>query len=195
MDYWPLTQNGDVITDSTPISPLGAIRDEAEGERLIARFRGHARRLGWSAIILIGTVGATAYFLGNLPEPFKDWMLIAAAGILLLFGVVVPFFYWMSRAYAITTQRVIKSTGVGTRNRVEMSHSRGYIISVRRGILQRLWGAGTITLSDGRGSELRLENIPDVVLVHEALADQLEISQILAHREARASQFNTDEAF
>lgn len=190
-----LTDNGNVISDSTPIPPLGAIPDEPEGERLLVKFRGHARRLVWSALILVITVGATAFYLGNLPEPFRDWMLIAAAGTLLLFGVVIPFFAWMSRGYAITTQRVIVASGIGARNRTEMSHSRGYIISVRRGIFQRLWGAGSITLSDGRGGELHLNNIPDVALVHETLADQIEISQILAHREARSAYYDTDEAF
>ncbi len=185
-----------MITDSTPLPPLGVLPSgEPADEMLIARFRGHARRLLWSALILIGTVGATGYFLGNLSEPFKDWMLVAASAALLLFGVVIPFFLWLSRSYAITTQRVIVASGVGARNRTEMSHARGYTIAVRRGILQRLWGAGTITLSDGRGAGLRLHNVPDVALVHETLADQIEIGQILAHREAQAMSYETDEPF
>jgi hypothetical protein len=67
-----------------------------------------------------------------------------------------------------------------------MSHARGYTISVRRGPLQRLWGTGTITLSNGVDTPLRLANIPSVTLVHETLADQIEVSQILAHRDAQA---------
>ncbi|WP_317451768.1 hypothetical protein [Microbacterium sp. NIBRBAC000506063] len=33
---------------------------------------------------------------------------------------------------------------------------------------------------------MRLKNIPSVTLVHETLADQVEIGQILAHRDAHA---------
>ena len=49
-----------------------------------------------------------------------------------------------------------------------------------------LWGAGTITLRDGIDKPLRLANIPSVELVHEALVDQVEVNQILAHRDSQS---------
>ena len=155
-------------------------------ELLIARFRSHARRLFWSAVVLIATFGATGYFFGNLPEGFEDWMLLAAAGALVLFAVVLPFIIWYSRTTTVTTRRVIARQGLGARSRHEMSHARGYTIAVRRGPLQRLWGSGTIILSNGVDAPLRLPNVPNVTLVHETLADQIEVGQILAHRDAQA---------
>ncbi len=155
-------------------------------ELLIARFRGHARRLFWSALVLIAVFGATAYLYGNLPAPFEDWMLLSAAGAIVLLLVVVPFVVWYSRTVTVTTRRVIVHSGIGARNRREMSHARGYTISVRRGVLQRMWGTGTITLTNGVDAPLRLPNVPNVTLVHETLADQIEVSQILAHRDAQS---------
>ncbi|WP_226532602.1 PH domain-containing protein [Microbacterium paraoxydans] len=163
-------------------------------ELLIARFRGHARRLFWSALILVATFGATAYFYGNLPAGYADWMLLSAAGALVLLAVVIPFVVWYSRSTTVTTRRVIAHRGVGARRRREMSHARGYTIAVRRGPLQRLWGAGTITLSNGVDAPLRLANVPNVTLVHETLADQIEVGQILAHRDAQASGDELDPA-
>ena len=157
-------------------------------ELLIARFRGHARRLFWSALILIGAFGATAYYFDNLPAPFENWMLLTAAGAVVLLLVVVPWVAWYSRTVTVTTRRVIANHGVGARNRQEMSHARGYSIGVRRSVLQRLWGVGTITLSNGVDAPLRLANVPNVTLVHETLADQIEVSQILAHRDAQSGQ-------
>lgn len=157
-------------------------------ELLIARFRTHARRLFWSAVILIAVFGATAYFFDNLPAPFENWMLLSAAGLLLLLLVVVPYVIWYSRTVTVTTRRVIVRHGIGARSRREMSHARGYTIGVRRGVLQRLWGVGTITLSNGVDEPLRLPNVPTVTLVHETLADQIEVSQILAHRDAQSGQ-------
>lgn len=154
-------------------------------ELLIARFRGHARRLTWSAIVLIATFGGTAFLYDNLPAGLENWMLLAVAGILVLVLVVVPFIVWYSRSTTVTTKRVIVHHGVGARRRSEMSHARGYTISVRRGPLQRLWGVGTIVLSNGVDAPLRLVNVPNVTLVHEALADQIEVGQILAHRDAQ----------
>ncbi|MGP6171532.1 PH domain-containing protein [Microbacterium sp. A196] len=163
--------------------PPGAPADE----RLIARFRGHARRLIWSALLLIVVCGATGYLYGNLPEGFEDWMLLTAAGALIIVGVIIPFLIWLSRTYTVTTRRVIVRHGMGARHREEISHVRGYSIGVRRGPLQRLGGAGTITLSNGIDVPVRLVNIPNVTLVHEALADQIEVNQILAHRDAQSA--------
>lgn len=161
-------------------------------ELLIARFRGHARGLFWSALLLIAVFGATAYFYDNLPAGFENWMLLAAAALIVLVGVVIPYAVWASRTYTITTRRVILRQGLGARQRREVSHVRGYTIGVRRGILQRLWGAGTITLSNGVDAPLRLVNVPNVTLVHETLADQIEVNQILAHRDAQANQDSND---
>lgn len=156
-------------------------------ERLIARFRGSARRLTWSALLLIVVCGATAYFYNNLPDGFENWMLFAAAGALIIVGAVIPFFIWLSRTYSVTTRRVIVHHGMGARHREEISHVRGYSIGVRRGLLQRMGGAGTITLSNGMDVPVRLVNIPNVTLVHETLADQIEVNQILAHRDAQSA--------
>ena len=161
-------------------------------ERLIARFHPHARHLFWSALVLIAVAGATGYFTKNLPKPLpgwvQDWMLWASAGALVLLLVLVPYFVWLSHRYTITTRRVIVREGIGSRRSIEMSHARGYTIAVHRGLLQRTVGAGTILLSNGVDPPLRLRNVPNVALVQETLADQVEVGQILAHRDAQSAQ-------
>lgn len=158
-------------------------------ELVVARFRGHARRLFWCALVLIAVCGAGAYFYGNLPSEFEDWMVLAAGAAVVLLLVLVPFLIWLSTSYTITTRRVIVRDGVGARRRRELSHARGYSIGVRRGLIQRMWGAGTITLSNGVDAPLRLVNVPSVNLVHEVLADQVEVNQILAHRDAQSGSY------
>lgn len=157
-------------------------------ELLVAKFHGHARRLVWSALVLVVVAGVAGYFVGNLPAPVSNWpyadlaLLVVAAAVVLLL-VVVPFLVWSSRLYTITTRRVIVRTGVFARRRRELAHERGYRISVRRGPLQRMWRCGTLTLDDGVDRPLELVNVPNVALVHEVLVDQVEVSQILAHRD------------
>jgi membrane protein YdbS with pleckstrin-like domain len=172
----PTTYGGRPFTPA-PGAPTPELR--------VARFRRHGRRLLWSALVLIAVAGVCGYFFGNLPAPYENWMLLSAAAVLVLLLTVLPFATWWARTYTITTRRVIERSGLfGTRQR-ELSHTRGYSIDVRRGPLQRLWGAGTITLSNGVDEPLRLSNVPSAALVHEALADQVEVSQILAHRDAQ----------
>ncbi len=172
-----------------PSSSIGRPRTPAPGtaapELRIARLHAHARRLLWSALVLIGVAGATGYFYDNLPAPYENWMLLTAAGVTVLLLVVVPFLVWLSHTWTITTRRVIERSGPFGANHREISHVRGYAIQMRRGILQRLWGAGTLTLSNGVEPPLRLKNIPNAVLVHETLVDQVEVNQILAHRDSQ----------
>lgn len=158
-------------------------------ELRIARVRSHARRLFWSALVLIAAAGAVGYFTDNLPESFPDWiqnwMLWAVAGVVVLLLVVLPFLRWLGHTYTVTTRRVIEQRGVFGRSRRELLHARGYTISERRGLLQRLWGAGTLTLTSGADVPLQMRNIPAVRLVHEVLSDQVEVGQILAHRDSQ----------
>ncbi|MCR2785202.1 MULTISPECIES: PH domain-containing protein [unclassified Microbacterium] len=173
-----------------PISFAGRPLTPAPGaptpELKVARLRGHARRLFWSALVLIAVAGAVGYFYGNVPVPFEEWMLPTAAAALVLLLVVLPFLVWFSRTYTITTRRVIARSGLLTTHRNELAHARGYTIRERRGPLQRLWGAGTLILSNGVDAPLVMKNVPAVSLVHEVLADQVEVSQILAHRDSHA---------
>lgn len=155
-------------------------------ELRVARFRGHARRLTWSAIVLVAIAGAVGYFYDNLPAPFENWMLLTAAAVVVLFLVLLPFLAWWAHVYTITTRRVLERAGIFGARRRELTHVRGYTIQVRRGILQRMWGAGTLVLSNGVDQPLRLANVPSIALVHEALVDQVEVNQILAHRDAQS---------
>ncbi len=148
----------------------------------------------WPAIVLIAVAGAAGYYAGNLPDAIEDWLPVwtqpwivwAAAAVIVVLFVVVPYWRWMARTYTVTTRRVIAQWGLFGRSRVEVSHARGYTIGERRGPIQRMWGTGTLTLSNGVDAPLRLVDIPSVRLVHEALADQVEVSQILAHRDSHA---------
>jgi len=153
---------------------------------VIARLRRHARRLIWPALALIAASGATGYFSGNLPGPLEDWMLWVAAALVILLLVVVPYLRWLSHTYTVTTRRVIERAGLVNRRRTDIPHARGYTISERRGPVQRMWGSGTLILANGVDEPLRLLDIPSVRLVHETLADQVEVSQILAHRDSHS---------
>ncbi len=154
-------------------------------ELRIARIRPHARRLFWSVLVLIAVAGACGYLYDNLPAPFENWMLIAAGAVVVLLLTVLPFAAWWSHVYTLTTQRVMERRGVVVVKRRELSHTRGYSIRVRRGILQRLWGVGTLVLSNGVDAPMLLRNIPMTSLVHEVLVDQVEVNQILAHRDGQ----------
>ncbi|MER7796950.1 PH domain-containing protein [Microbacterium sp. NPDC096154] len=160
-------------------------------ELLIASLRGHAGHLFWSALLLIGVAGAVGFLFGNLTPPFEDWMLLVGAALLVLLGAVLPFLTWLSRTYTITTRRVIARRGLLSRSRTELSHARGYTVATRRSVLQRMRGTGTLTLSDGVDGHIELRDVPGAALVGEVLADQVEVNQILAHRDSQGLAFGS----
>lgn len=166
---------------SRPLAPPAA----SAPELIVVRLRPRARRLFWSALVLIVVAGAVGFFLGRLPAPFEDWMLLTAAGVVVVLLVLLPYASWLARTYTVTTRRVIVRSGVFVRRRHELSHVRGYTITVRRGLGQRLWRTGTLRLADGLGDVLVLANVSDVGLLHEVLVDQVEVNQILAHRDGQ----------
>src|SRR5690606_25115300 len=167
-------QTGKVTEPSLSERPAMPPPGASSPELLVAKLRGSARHLFWSALLLVAVAGATGYFYDNLPAPFGNGVLFAAAGILVILGVLWPWLSWLSRTYTITTRRVIARRGMFGRHRAELSHRRGYTISMRRSLFQRMGRTGTLELAGGVSDPLRLENIPDVALVHETLADQVE---------------------
>jgi membrane protein YdbS with pleckstrin-like domain len=156
----------------------------AQQELRIATFRRGAELLVFPAILLIAVAGATGYLYTNLPDPYEDWMLLAAAGGLVLVAVVLPWWVWASRTYILTTRRIIVARGLLIRRRSELLHATGYGIEVVRGPVQRLFGRGTLILSSG-GVELALKGVHSPRRVRATLSDQIEICQILAHRQAQ----------
>ncbi|NHI17483.1 PH domain-containing protein [Microbacterium excoecariae] len=161
------------------------MRDGSPQQELrIATFRGSAARLAVPALVFIAVVGVTGYLLGNLPSPFEDWMLLGAAAGVVLVAVVIPWWVWASRQYILTTRRIIATRGLIFRRRLELAHAGGYVIGLTRGPLQRVSGTGTLVLSAG-GQEIELRRVHNPRLISETLSDQIEISQILAHREAQ----------
>lgn len=166
-----------------PVTPAPGVAVE---ERRVARLRRHGRHFVWAALLLVAVAATVGYFTDNLPAPLQNWMLWTAAGVLVAFAVILPWLRWLAHTYTITTRRVIEQSGIVARRRREVSHVRGYTIRERRGPVQRMFGAGTLTLDNGVDAPLRLVDVPDVRLVHEVLGDQVEVSQILAHRDSHA---------
>lgn len=152
-------------------------------ERLVVRFRPSGRKLFWSAIITVATGAAVGWFWGHLPDGIEHWMLIVVGALVVFWLGLLPLVSWASKSYRITTRRVISRTGILTHNEHEIAHSAGYAIKMRRGPIQRLFGEGTITLTSGADT-LVLRNVPNVLLVHEVLADELETAQVAARRAA-----------
>lgn len=162
---------------------------EADVERIVARLRPHARVLFLPSIVLIGGVGAIAYFSGIFAEEWQNMLVLVGGGILILVIWLAPLFSWLGKRYIITTRRIIMRTGIFTRLRQELLHSRGYDVTVRKGALQSMFGSGDVLINTGLDHPVVLRDIPSADLVQGTLHDLMERSMnpIAARRQAELS--------
>jgi uncharacterized membrane protein YdbT with pleckstrin-like domain len=146
-------------------------------ERVVARLRGHARRMFWPSIALIVICGAAAYF-GSAFEGWAAWSVWAAALLLAIFLFLLPLGSWLTTRYTVTTRRLIVRSGLFVRERRELLHSRGYTVTLRTSWFQSLFRSGTIII-DGLDEKTvaRLHDIPRAAVVKEALHDLMENGQ------------------
>ncbi|QBE48620.1 PH domain-containing protein [Leucobacter triazinivorans] len=158
-------------------APAGYTQPEA----VVLRFRRHGWRLAPPVIALAAVAAAAGYWVGNLPEA---WMNLLAAGVAVLLGLllgVLPVLAWLAHRTTITTRRVIVRRGLFVHQRSELALGRVREVKTRRGVLQRVRGAGDIELLHGAES-LRLDDLPGVQGIADALRELVERNYVHATR-------------
>ncbi len=154
-----------------------AVRAAGATEQVVARMHRNARVLFLPALLFIALVGGTVYLLGVAEETWQLAGGLTLAGVLFLLGVLIPFLFWLTRSYTLTTKRIIVRHGLFTRTRREVLHSRGYSITLKRGPFQSMVGSGTIVVDAGSEHPLVLRDAPGAVLVQSTLHELVERAQ------------------
>lgn len=163
---------------SEQLAPAGAAaRAAGATEQVVARMHRNARVLFLPAVLFVALVGGVVYLLGVAEETWQLAGGLTLAGLLFLFGVLVPFLFWLTRSYTLTTKRLIVRHGLFTRTRREVLHSRGYGVTLKRGPLQMMVGSGTIIVDAGSDRPLVLKDAPGAVLVQSTLHELIERAQ------------------
>ena len=155
-----------------------------EGEHIVLSTRTHVKALILPAVVLIVIAGIAGY-LSSLPSGDQAgtwrWVIwVVTIGILLWF-VVKPFLDWLLTTYTFTNRRLITRAGILTRRGHDIPMNRISDISYEKGLVDRIFGCGTLIVSDA--SEQGLVPLKDIPHVEEA---QLRISDELFHRAHKA---------
>jgi uncharacterized membrane protein YdbT with pleckstrin-like domain len=171
-----------------------AAQPAAPAERIVARVRRHARMLVIPALLLIVAAGGTAYGIAVLPELWQRLTVAGVAVFVVFFGSFLPFLMWLTRRTTITTRRIILRSGVFTRVRQELLHSRGYDVTVRRSWGQGVFGSGDVRIDTGREHPVVLRDVPRPKLVQAALEELMEQAraQFGDQRRAESSMLDGD---
>jgi uncharacterized membrane protein YdbT with pleckstrin-like domain len=146
----------------------------APAEAVIARLRPHGRALFWPCVLLIGVAFAAGYYYGRFPEPWENLAVLGGAALLVILLWLFPLLTWLSRNYTITTRRIILRSGVLSRVRQELLHSRSFDVTVRKRGLQGLFGSGDVEINGGPDRLVVMRDVPKANLVQAALHDLID---------------------
>ena len=159
---------------------------------MVARVRRHARVLILPALLFVAAAGVGTYALLTLPEM---WQRLAVAGgwvLVVLLGCLLPFLAWLTRRTTITTRRIILRSGVFSRVRRELLHSRGYDVVVRRSGMQSAFGSGDVRINTGHEHPFVIRDVPSPFQLQSALHELMEEAHTLVADRRRAEQSTAD---
>ena len=161
-----------------------------EGEHVLITTRTHVKALLLPALALIVVAGLAGY-LSSLPSGDQAgiWRLVVwtIAGALVLWFSVAPFLRWLMRTYTFTNRRLITRNGVLTRRGHDIPLNRISDISYEKSLLDRIFGCGTLVVSDA--SELGRVPLHDIPRVEQV---QLTVSEELFDRAHRSEHRSDD---
>jgi uncharacterized membrane protein YdbT with pleckstrin-like domain len=149
-----------------------------EGEEVILDLRPHWKALVapvfWSAVIWAAAGFAIANAGGNLAGPMRIG--IAAIAFVLWYAAAgLRILRWKFTEFVLTNERIIHRVGVVAKTAKEIPLERVNDVTVIQGILDRLLGAGTITLeSAGEYGQTTFDEIAHPVEVQKRIYEAAE---------------------
>ncbi len=137
------------------------------GEHVIVSTRTHWKVMILPVLALIVTCAVGGFLVAVLPSGSAHTPLLIL--ILLVAAVIVVGFtlrrlvIWLTASYTITNRRLINRSGVLVRKGRDIPLQRINQVSYERGVVDRLFGCGTLVISDAseEGNSV-LHDVPDV---------------------------------
>ncbi|MDC4232239.1 PH domain-containing protein [Actinomyces sp. B33] len=147
-------------------------------EVVVRHMRTHVKAIlaNIAASLVLVIAGATASAM--LPERYAPWSHVVAwslVAVLLIPLLLIPLVRWATTTYTLTSKRIITRHGVFTKRGHDLPLSRISDVTHERGLSDRFFGCGTLTLQTSADDPLVLVDIPRVETV------QVEITDLLFH--------------
>ena len=150
-----------------------------DGEHVVLTTRAHGRALTGPVVALLLTTFLATFAAGRagreLSGPARAAAVAAVAvlaAVVVVRRVVVPFLRWLTTTYTVTDRRYVARSGVLAREgrTVPLAHVTG--LEVEQTVLDRLFGCGTLVVSDGtEDGRFALLHVPRVEEVQTRVAD------------------------
>jgi membrane protein YdbS with pleckstrin-like domain len=142
----------------------------SQGERVIIHKHSHWKMLLVPYFWLIVTVGLGAWFAYLVRD--QSWNMVAwiALGVIAVGLAVwlffIPFFRWRTTHFIVTTDRVMAREGILNRQGIDIPLGRINSVRFEHGLLDRIFGCGTLIIESASQEPLEFDDIPKVEKVH-----------------------------
>ncbi|PXY32353.1 hypothetical protein BAY60_08785 [Prauserella muralis] len=151
----------------------------SDGERVVTHKHPHFKMLVVPIVVLLVVLaggGWLAVLAGDVDPPWDLVALIAigAVGLLLVVWLfLVPFVRWRTTHFIVTTDRVIAREGVLKRTGIDIPMARINSVRFEHGLLDRVFGCGTLIIESASDEPLTFDDIPSVERVHTMIYRQV----------------------
>lgn len=144
-----------------------------EGEQVVIHKHPHWKMLILPVLIFLVVVAAAA-FLAALSRRQQwhmiAWIAIVVVGVVIVVWLtVIPLLRWRTTHFIVTTDRVMAREGVLNRTGLDIPLSRINSVRFEHGLIDRIWGAGTLIIESASDEPLEFDDIPHVEYVHTLL--------------------------
>jgi membrane protein YdbS with pleckstrin-like domain len=144
----------------------------SEQEHVVVHSHPHIKMLIFPTLALLVALGAGTWGVVMTKDASAPWNSIGliAIGVVVLVLVVwlflAPFVRWRTTHFIVTTDRLIAREGVLKRTGIDIPMGRINSVQFEHGLLDRVFGCGTLIIESASHEPLRFEDIPHVEKVH-----------------------------
>ncbi|WP_199433999.1 PH domain-containing protein [Qaidamihabitans albus] len=151
----------------------------SDDEFVVVHRHPHFKMLVLPVLVLLVTLGLGVWLALLVREATPPWDLVGliavgAVGLLLLVWLVlVPLVRWRTTHFIVTTDRVIAREGVIRRTGIDIPMARINSVRFEHGLLDRVFGCGTLIIESASDEPLKFDDIPRVERVHTMIYRQV----------------------
>ncbi|SDY71783.1 membrane protein YdbS, contains bPH2 (pleckstrin homology) domain [Amycolatopsis xylanica] len=141
-------------------------------EHVVVHSHPHFKMLVWPTLALLVTVAAGVWLALLAKDSAAPWDMVSliAIGVVALVLIVwlflVPFMRWRTTHFIVTTDRIIAREGVIKRTGIDIPLGRINSVRFEHGLLDRVFGCGTLIIESASDEPLTFDDIPKVERVH-----------------------------
>ena len=145
-----------------------------DGETVVVDTRTHPKAIAAPVALLVVVLFVAIWLDQQVDSKYAGWLVWIVAAVVLVAWVIKPLLEWLTATYTITNRRLITREGLIARRGHDIPLMRISDVAFDMGIVDRLFGCGTLVISDAstHGS-VKLHDIPQVEEVQHKLTELL----------------------